>query len=53
MLGAFDLWREFRLCRLLRCTPTELEDQSAVKLDWFLQFDGMLAEIQDEENRKT
>jgi hypothetical protein len=32
-------FRTWRLCTLMRCRPSELEDESAVKLDWLIAVD--------------
>lgn len=34
-----DEYRTWRLCSLMHCRPSELEDESAVELDWILAVD--------------
>jgi hypothetical protein len=41
------------LCTLLHKTPTELEDESAVKLDWLLAVDDTVAEFKYEQQKKA
>lgn len=36
-------YRTWRLCTLMRCTPSALEDESAVALDWLLAVDDTVA----------
>lgn len=33
----------WKLCTLLRCTPSALESESAVELDWLLAVDDTVA----------
>lgn len=33
----------WRLCTLLRCRPSELEDESAIGLDWLLAVDDAVS----------
>jgi hypothetical protein len=37
-------YRTWRLCTLLHCRPSDLEDQSAVELDWLLAVDDAVAQ---------
>lgn len=46
-------WRTYRLCRLLRCTPTELDDQPSVLMEWFLQFDKLENDMQKEASERA
>lgn len=47
------MWRTYRLCRLLRCTPTELDAQPGVLMEWFLQFEKLENEMQQEANERA
>jgi hypothetical protein len=35
--------RTWRLCTLLHCRPTQLDEESAVELDWLLAVDDTVA----------
>lgn len=35
--------RTWRLCSLLHCVPSALEDESAVALDWLIAVDDAVA----------
>jgi hypothetical protein len=37
-------YRTWRLCTLLGCLPSDLDDQSAVELDWLLAVDDAVAQ---------
>jgi hypothetical protein len=47
------MWRTYRLCRLLRCTPSELDGQPALLCEWFLQFDKLEMELQKEASERA
>ena len=34
-----DEWKIYRLCKMLKCLPSELENESAATLDWLLAID--------------
>jgi hypothetical protein len=36
-------YRTWRLCTLLHCRPSDLDDQSAIELDWLLAVDDAVA----------
>lgn len=42
----YQMWRKYRLCDLMHCTPLELEEQPAVLLDWFMEFSSMEQDMQ-------
>jgi len=33
--------RTYRLCKLIGCTPSQLEDEPAATLDWLLAIDDI------------
>jgi hypothetical protein len=44
--------REWRLCTLLRCPPSALEDESAVRLDWLLAVDDTVARARQNREKR-
>jgi hypothetical protein len=38
-----DEYRTWRLCTLLHCRPSDLEDESAIELDWLLAVDDAVS----------
>jgi hypothetical protein len=41
------------LCSLLHKTPSELENESAVELDWLLEIDNTVAEFKSDMQKKA
>jgi hypothetical protein len=46
-------YRTWRLCTMLRCLPSELENESAVKLDWLLAVDDTVAKLRKEREEES
>jgi hypothetical protein len=46
-------YRTWRLCTLMRCRPSELEDESAVTLDWLLAVDDAVARARANKEREA
>lgn len=40
-------YRTWRLCTLLHCTPSALEDESALALDWLIAIDDVVAKVHE------
>jgi hypothetical protein len=40
-------YRTWRLCKLLHCPPSALDDESAVTLDWLLAVDDAVTRAQN------
>jgi hypothetical protein len=41
-------FRTYQLCRLLSCTPLQLEDEPAARLEWFIRFRQAEVEVEKE-----
>ncbi|PJN00791.1 hypothetical protein CG740_23075 [Streptomyces sp. CB01201] len=46
-------YRTWRLCTMLHCLPSDLEQQSAVDLDWLLAIDNTVAKVRAEQERRA
>jgi hypothetical protein len=46
-------FRTWRLCTLLRCPPTVLEDQPAVTLDWLLATDDIVTRARNNMEKRA
>jgi hypothetical protein len=46
-------YRTWRLCTLLHCRPSELENESAVTLDWLLAVDDTVAKLRKERQQEA
>ncbi|PJM98132.1 hypothetical protein CG740_37245 [Streptomyces sp. CB01201] len=62
MEGAFEYdpvdlpaeeYRTWQLCTMLHCTPNDLDDQSAVQLDWLLAVDHTVARLRADQERRA
>lgn len=47
------MWRQYQMCQMLHCTPTQLDDQPAILMDWFWQFQRIESAIQESEMKKN
>lgn len=47
-----ERWRQFSACKMLGCTPTELDAQPASVIDDFLAIETMLHDMQEDEMRR-
>lgn len=48
-----DEYRTWRLCTILHCRPSELEDESALELDWLLQIDDVVKQVRAEKEKEA
>jgi hypothetical protein len=48
-----DEYRTWRLCTILHCRPSELEDESAVELDWILAVDNIVKKFKAEKEAEA
>lgn len=48
-----DEYRTWRLCTLLHCRPSELDDESAVELDWILAVDDAVTRAKNNVEREA
>ena len=48
-----DEYRTWRLCTILHCRPSELEDESAIELDWLLQIDSIVKQAKAEKEKEA
>ena len=46
-------YRTWRLCTLMSCRPSELEEESAIELDWLMAIDDMYKELKAEKEREA
>lgn len=46
-------YRTWRLCTILHCLPSELENESAVQLDWLLAVDDTVAKLRKEKEEEA
>jgi hypothetical protein len=46
-------YRTWRLCKLMSCRPSELDEESAINLDWLLAIDAMYEELKAEKERES
>jgi hypothetical protein len=46
-------YRLWRLCSLLHCRPSELEEESALELDWLLAVDKIVKEFKAEKEAEA
>ncbi|MEV6720608.1 hypothetical protein AB0M94_06710 [Streptomyces xanthochromogenes] len=46
-------YRTWQLCTMLHCTPNDLDDQSAVQLDWLLAVDNTVARLRADQERRA
>ena len=43
-----QLWREFRYRKMMNVSHEEFLDESRDRIEWFLSFDNLLNELQNE-----
>jgi hypothetical protein len=48
-----DEFRTWRLCTMLHCRPSELDDESAAKLDWLLAVDDTIAKYRKQKEEEA
>lgn len=62
MEGAFEYgssevpeeeYRTWRLCTMLHCLPSDLDNQPAVDLDWLLAIDNTVAKVRADQERRA
>jgi len=46
-----EQYRTWRLCTLLHCRPSDLENESAVQLDWLLAVDDEVAKLRHDKEK--
>lgn len=46
-------YRTWRLCTMLHCLPSELENESAAKLDWLIAVDDTVAKLRREKEEEA
>ncbi|MFB7907642.1 hypothetical protein ACFC1T_14515 [Kitasatospora sp. NPDC056076] len=46
-------YRTWRLCTLLHCLPSQLDDESALTLDWLLAVDDVAAKARATMERRA
>jgi hypothetical protein len=48
-----DEYRTWRLCTILHCRPSELENESALELDWLLAVDDIVKQAKAEAEKRA
>ncbi|MGA5819733.1 hypothetical protein ACPC54_17970 [Kitasatospora sp. NPDC094028] len=46
-------YRTWRLCTLLHCLPSQLDDESALALDWLIAVDDVAAKARETLERRA
>lgn len=46
-------YRTWRLCTLLHCRPSDLDDERALTLDWLLAVDDVVTRVRNDREREA
>ncbi|PJN22423.1 hypothetical protein [Kitasatospora sp. CB02891] len=49
----YEEYRTWRLCTLLHCPPSALDDESALTLDWLLAVDDTVSKLRSDREKEA